>query len=395
MARVGVFSERGGNDPGRIARSRVARSARILYFMPTPARVAVVPEEAGLIRIEDVILPDPAPDQVVVKLFSSGVCHSQLHEIHGPRASDIVLGHEATGEVVEIGSSVDHVAPGDRVLVTWIPRTVGPPPRVPKAAVLTLANGRVAASQGIFTWADHTIADELYVVKIPDGTRTDVTCIIGCAVMTGSGAVINTAGVRAGQSVAIFGAGGVGLCAIAAARVVGANPIIAVDLDEAKLETARRHGATDTVDATRVDPVERIRELTPVDGFDMMGQPVAGVDFAFDCIGAAETARQILPAARNKILGSDERSTAVLVGIPREALSVEALDLLAHEKHLTGSIGGSSKPERDVPLYLEWFARGDLDLDSMVTRRYALDEINGAVAALEKGEIEGRAILEF
>ncbi|MBJ18470.1 MAG: alcohol dehydrogenase [Deltaproteobacteria bacterium] len=364
--------------------------------MPTPARVAVVPEETGPIRIEEVSLPDPAPEQVVVKLFSSGVCHSQLHEMHGPRTGDIVLGHEATGEVVAIGSAVDHVASGDRVLVTWIPRTIGPPPRVPGAAVLTQANGRMAASQGIFTWADHTIADELYVVKLPDGARTDVTCIIGCAVMTGSGAVLNTAGVRAGQSVAIFGAGGVGLCAIAAAKVVGANPIIAVDLDEAKLATARRHGATETVNASQVDAVERIRELTPVKGgVDMMGQPVAGVDFAFDCIGAAETARQILPAARNKVLGSDERSTAVMVGIPREALTVEALDLLAHEKHLTGSIGGTSKPERDVPLYLEWYARGDLDLDSMVTRRYSLDEINDAVIALEKGEIEGRAILEF
>lgn len=364
--------------------------------MPTPARVAVVPEKPGPIRIEEVSLPDPAPAQVVVKILSSGVCHSQLHEIYGPREADIVLGHEATGTVVAIGSAVDHVAPGDCVLVTWIPRMAGPLPRVPEPAVVTQTSGRVAASQAIFTWADHTIADELYIVKLPDDVRTDVTCIIGCAVMTGSGAVINTAGVAAGQSVAVFGAGGVGLCAIAAAKVVGADPIIAVDLDEAKLATARRHGATETVDASQVDPVERIRELTPVEGcVDLMGQPVAGVDFAFDCIGADETARQILPAARNKTLGSDERSTAVLVGIPRDALTVEALDLLAHEKHLTGSIGGTSQPERDVPMYLEWFARGDLDLDSLVTRRYSLDEINDAVAAIEKGEIEGRAILEF
>jgi Zn-dependent alcohol dehydrogenase len=261
---------------------------------------------------------------------------------------------------------------------------------------VTQASGRVATSQGVFTWADHTIADELYVVKLPKDVRTDVTSIIGCAVMTGSGAVLNTAGVKAGQSVAIFGAGGVGLCAIAAAKVVGASPIIAVDLNEAKLATARHHGATETVNASEVDPVERIRELTPVEGaFDTLGQPVAGVDFAFDCIGAEATAHQILPAARSKILGSEERSTAVLVGIPRGALTVEALEILAHEKHLTGSIGGTSKPERDVPLYLDWFARGDLDLDSLVTRRYALDEINDAVAALEKGEIEGRAILEL
>jgi Zn-dependent alcohol dehydrogenase len=202
--------------------------------------------------------------------------------------------------------------------------------------------------------------------------------------------------VAAGQSVAIFGVGGVGLCAIAAARVAGANPIIAVDLDDAKLETARQHGATETVNAAQLDPVERIRELTPSQGLiDMLGLPVAGVDFAFDCIGAPETARQILPSARSKPLGTDDRSTAIMVGVPREALSVEALDLLAHEKRLTGSIGGSCRPDRDVPIFLEWFESGALDLDALVTRRYRLDQINQAIAALEKGEIEGRAILEF
>jgi Zn-dependent alcohol dehydrogenase len=355
-----------------------------------------VPEGSGPLRIESVTLPDPGPEQVVVKLIASGICHSQLHEIHGPRATDAVLGHEATGTVVAVGSRVTHVGVGDTVLVTWIARTALPPTRPLLPAWVDQASGRRALSQGVFCWADHTIADELYVVKLPNDARTDVTCIIGCAVMTGAGAVINTAQVKPGQSVAIFGAGGVGLCAIAAAREAGADPIIAVDLDEAKLRTARHHGATQTVDASQVDPVERIRELTPSPGcVDMLGQPVAGVDFAFDCIGAAETARQILPSARNKTLGSDERSTAVMVGIPREALSVEAIDLLMHEKHLTGSIGGSCRPDRDVPIFLDWFARGALDLDALVTRRFALDQINEAVAALEKGQIEGRAILEL
>ena len=364
--------------------------------MPTPARVAVVPESSGPIRIESLALPDPGPDQVVVKLLASGICHSQLHEIHGTRSSDAVLGHEATGTVVAAGSRVSHVETGDSVLVTWIPRTLEPPPRNPLPASVEQASGRRAASQGVFTWADHTIADELYVVKLPAGTRTDVTCVIGCAVMTGAGAVIHTAGVTAGQSVAVFGAGGVGLCAIAAARIVGADPIIAVDLDDAKLTTARRHGASETVNASECDAVARIRELTLADGqVDMMGQPVAGVDFAFDCIGAKESVRQILPSARNKPVGTDGRSMGVLVGVPRAALSVEALDLLAHEKFLTGSIGGSCRPERDVPRFLDWFARGDLDLDALVTRRYRLEEINEAVADLEKGEIEGRAILEF
>ena len=178
--------------------------------------------------------------------------------------------------------------------------------------------------------------------------------------------------------------------------MAGASPIIAVDLDDAKLETARQHGATETVNASQVDAVEAIRALTAAEGvFDMFGAPVAGVDFAFDCIGAEATAAQILPATRNKPFGTDERGTAVLVGVPMNPLMVSPLDVLAQEKRLTGSIGGSSKPERDVPLYLDWFARGALDLEALVTRRYRLEQINEAVAALERGEIEGRAILEF
>ena len=364
--------------------------------MLTPARVAVVPEGDGPIRIESVTLPDPGPDQVVVKLFASGICHSQLHEIHGPRAADVVLGHEATGSVVAAGERVTHVVAGDTVLVTWIARTNEPAGRRPEPATALQASGRRAVSQSVFTWADHTLADALYVLKLPDAAPRDVTAIVGCAVMTGCGAVLNTARVSAGRSVAVFGAGGVGLCAIAAARVLGAEPIIAVDLDEAKLATARRHGATETVNASRVDPVERIRELTPSDGLvDMLGLPVAGVDFAFDCIGTPQTARQIMPSAHGKALGSDDRGMAVMVGIPRESIPVEALDLVVHEKRLTGSIGGSCKPERDVPIFLDWFEHGDLDLDSLVSRRFVLDEINEAVAALAQGQIEGRAILEF
>ena len=147
--------------------------------MPTPARVAIVPEGSSTLRIESVTLPDPGPEQVVVKLSSSGICHSQLHEIHGDRSADIVLGHEATGEVVAIGQSVTHVAAGDTVLVTWIARTDGPPPHPPESAWVDQSNGRRALSQGVFTWADHTLADQLFVVKLPRDTARDVTCIIG------------------------------------------------------------------------------------------------------------------------------------------------------------------------------------------------------------------------
>ena len=330
---------------------------------------------------------------MVVRQFASGVCHSQLHEIHSPRASDVVLGHESTGEVVAVGSEVSHVAPGDRVFVTWLPRSVQPPDRRPAPAQVVLGDGATATSLGVFTWADHTIADEMFVVPMADDAPTDVTAIIGCAVMTGAGAVMNTAGVTAGSSVAVFGVGGVGLSALAAAKALGADPIIAVDLSEEKLDFARRHGATIGVNASECDPVARIHELTPRDGLDLMGAPCSGVDFAFDCIGAA--VGQVAPSLRNKRWGSDERAVAVLVGIPTAAPEVDIGDLLMHEKHLTGSIGGTSHPEHDFPIFMDWYRQGILDLDSLVTQRFALDEINDAVDALENGRIAGRSILVF
>jgi len=342
------------------------------------------------------VLPDPAAHQVLVKIFSTGLCHSQLHEIREDRSNDIMLGHEATGEILDAGVEVDHVKIGDRVIIGGIPRTLEAPTRRPESAQVEETDGRVALCQGVYTWADHALLDELYVVKVPSDTRPDVTCVVGCAVMTGAGAVTNTAKVRAGQSVAIFGAGGIGLCTIAAARIVGADPIIAVDLDDGKLAAAKRHGATHLVNSTREDAVEAIRALTrSATEFDMAGQPVAGVDVAFDCVGTDATARQILPAARTKPLGAEGNSQAILVGIPDRDFSVSPIDLFLHEKRLTGSLAGSCRPDRDVPLFLEWFVRGDLDLDALVTRRYALEDINEAIDALSKGEIEGRAIVEF
>lgn len=362
--------------------------------MPTPARVAVVPQEMGQpLRIEDVELPDPGPTDVVVRQFASGVCHSQLYEIHNPRASDVVLGHEATGEVVAAGSEVSHVAPGDRVFVTWLPRGVQPPDRRPMPAQVTQGDGTVATSQGVFTWTDHTIADEIFIVPLPDDAPADVTAIVGCAVMTGAGAVMNTARVTPGSSVAVFGVGGVGCSALSAAKALGADPVIAVDITEEKLEFALCHGATIGVNASECDPVARIHELTPREGLDLMGMPCSGVDFAFDCVGAAVA--QVVPSLRSKRWATDERAVAVLVGIPSVAPDIDIGSIMMQEQHLTGSIGGTSHPERDFPIFMDWYRRGDLDLDGLVTQRFALDEINEAVDALDNGRIAGRSILVF
>jgi len=366
--------------------------------MPTPARVVVVPAEAGPLQIREVQLPDPGPYQVVVKQFASGICHSQLHQMHRPRGGGVnqILGHESTGVVLAVGKEVKHVQEGDHVMVTWVPRDGENESRRAEGIVLDIGGGETARTGNSFTWADNTIADEQYIVKIGKDERTDVTAIIGCAVMTGAGAVYYTAGVKKGQSVAIFGVGGVGLSAIAAAAVIGADPIIAVDLDHEKLEFAKKFGATVGVNASEVDPVEAIRGLTESkDEQDMLGRWVAGVDYAFDCIGVRKTMEQIMPAARSGVLGAKSGGTAVLVGVPQTPVELNATDLLLNEKRYIGSIGGSCRPDRDFAMFLRWFKEGDLDLDAMVTARYKLDDINEATDALAAGKIAGRAIMQF
>ena len=363
--------------------------------MGTPARVVVLPADTSKLRVESLELPDPDPHQVVVKQFASGICHSQLHQMHAPRKSPVILGHESTGVVLEVGSAVTHVNPGDTVMVTWVPRQAASESMPPVAASLEVSDG-TASSQNVFTWADHTIADQQYVVKVDPNIKTDVTAIIGCAVMTGAGAVINTANVQANESVAIFGVGGVGLSAVVGARMAGANPIIAVDLDDEKLTFAKGFGATHVVNASREDPVAAIHALTTrEDGFSFGRAPISGADYAFDCIGIKQTMEQIVPACRSGHFGARNGGKAVLVGVPTTKAEINAVDLLINEKHFIGSIGGSCAPDRDFPRFLEWEENGDLALDKLVTERFSIDQINEATDALANGEIAGRAILEF
>jgi Zn-dependent alcohol dehydrogenase len=363
--------------------------------MANRARVVVLPQDSATLRVEDIDLPDPGPTQVIVRQFASGVCHSQLHQMHRPRQSPVILGHEATGIVEKAGKQVRHVGEGDTVLVTWVPRDAARARELPVRATLEVSDG-LAQSENVFTWANRTLADEQYVVKVDPSIPKDVTSIIGCAVMTGAGAVVHTAAVRKGESVAIFGVGGVGLSAVAGARIAGAYPIIAVDLDDAKLEFARRFGATHTVNAKQTDPVEAIHALTPRPGeFTIMKTPASGVDYAFDCIGIKKTMEQIVPACRPGHFGVHSGGCAVLVGVPTTHVELNAIDVLINEKRFIGSIGGSCVPDRDFPMFLDWQRRGELDLDALITARYTIDQINEATAALESGRISGRAILEF
>jgi Zn-dependent alcohol dehydrogenase len=362
--------------------------------MGANARVVVLPREDRPLYIEEVELASPGPHEVIVRQFASGICHTQLGQMQTPRTGPVVLGHESTGVVLSVGSSVTAVTTGQRVIVTWIPcrplegRTVGP-------TTIELGDGTVASSLSVFTWADHTICDEAYVVPLPQDAPTDVTSVVGCAVMTGAGAVLRTAGVRPGESVAVFGVGGVGLTAVGAAAIIGADPVIAVDIDPAKLAFATRFGATDVIDATSVDAVAAIRELTNARQTRPSGRSTGGVDYAFDCVGASETMRQVLAAARPGMFGVTRGGTAVLVGIPERGFELDALDLLRGEKTYRGSVAGSCLPDRDFPIFLRWHEQKRLDLEVLVTRRYPMTEINEATAALRRGEVLGRAILEF
>ena len=251
-------------------------------------------------------LPDPGDTQIIVKQFASGVCHSQLHQIHNPAsARPLLLGHESTGVVVAKGKGVTHVKEGDHVMVTWVPRNpqAAAEPRVP---LNIFYQGQPASCQAVFTWAEDTIADHRYVVPMANDVATDVTSIVGCAVMTGVGAAINTAKVQKGNSVAIYGLGGVGLSIVQGCANIGADPIIAVDISDDKLEFARKFGATICVNGAKDDPVAKIRELTK-----------GGVDFAFDAIGIPKTMEQVLPTVRPGITGLREGGMAVLVGVPQ------------------------------------------------------------------------------
>ena len=274
-------------------------------------KAAIQADVGGPLVIDDLDIGDPGPTHVIVKQFATGVCHSQLHQIHNPALPrPLVLGHESTGVVVAKGHAVTHINEGDRVLLTWVQRerfehTPDPTPWRATYQGKQVRHGDRSPT-GVFTWAEIIIADQQYVVKLTDpDVPTDVPAIVGCAVMTGCGAVVNSAHVRPGQSVVVIGAGGVGLCVIQAAYNLGAHPIIVVDLSDEKLAFAQKFGASIGINASREDAVARILEITQ-----------GGADFVFDAIGLGKTTEQMLAATRPGVNGLKDGGTAVLVGVP-------------------------------------------------------------------------------
>ena len=352
--------------------------------MATTTRAAVKVEHGQPLAVEEIILQDPKRPEVLVEYFATGICHSQLTQINHPAVRPpSLLGHEATGVVLKVGSEVTHIKEGDHCFVTWVPRDINVnSPALPPTSYEFRGEKHQA---GVNTWSEHALINEQLVVPLSNQVETAATSIVGCATVTGVGAVLGSAKVQKGQSVAVIGVGGVGINVIVGAKIAGADPIIAVDLTDDKLDFSKEFGATHTVNASETDAVEAIHEITG-----------GGADFAFDAIGGPVTTPQILAAVKSGRTGATRGGTAVVVGATMEPIQLPPVAFPSGEKHLIGSIGGSSHPAVDYPRYIDWFQSGELPLDKMITTIYSgLDEINEAVRALKNGEILGRSILVY
>ena len=343
------------------------------------SRAAILRQLNAPLSVEPVAVPAPGPGQAIVRIKASGICHTQLSEARGRRGEDKflphLLGHEAAGIVEAIGPEVTRIQPGDHVVLSWIKgrgKSVG-------GAKYQDAGGKTVNSGPISTFAERAVISEDRITPVPKELPFDLAALLGCAVPTGAGAVLNTAQVKAGQSVVVFGAGGIGLNAIQAAAFAGASPIIAVDIHDPKLTQARVFGATHALNGKSTDVIAAIKELTGGRGADVAiesaGQKLT-MEQAFACIRAGG-------------------GIAVLIGnLPAgQPISIDPFQLICG-KRIVGCWGGDTDPVRDIPRYAEMFLSGKLKLNELVSHRFNLDQINEALDALERGEV-ARAILEL
>ena len=298
------------------------------------------------LTVGNVQIPDPRPDQVLVKLHSSGICHSQLHQMHNPDSpTPSLLGHEGTGTVIAKGSEVDHLKEGDLAIVTWVNRTpIKGRPTFPQTGV---TYNEAPLNGATYTWGEHVLVRGGYVVKIPKQSNKYSSSIVGCAVLTGAGAVLHTAKVKPEDSVAIFGVGGVGLSALIMAKILEAYPIIAVDISDEKLQFAKKFGATHLINSSKQDPIEAIHEITS-----------GGSDYSFDTVGLRITNEQILPSVRGGGSGAENiGGMAVLVGMPGKEMTLDPGHFMFHQRQFRGSLG-ATYPDRDFSMYLRLYEDG-------------------------------------
>jgi NDMA-dependent alcohol dehydrogenase len=364
-------------------------------------RAAVLFREKEDLQVVDVDLAPPGPSEVTVRLAASGICASDWHTMTGaiPSPTPSVLGHEGAGVVEAVGDRVQAVAPGDHVVLSWVPscgrcryceagRTNLCSVAAPALLAGTLVSGaRRLAHRGaplyhysfLSTFAERTVVDEASCVPIRDDIPLSIAAPVGCAVMTGYGAVVNRARVEPGATVVVFGAGGVGLSAIMAAALSGAQEIVAVDPMSWKRELALQVGATQAVDPQHADVAAFVRGLTGGDGADV----------AIEAAGRAELVTQAFTVTRRA-------GTIVCVGVPPAGADVvlPGPDLVRHEKIVTGSLYGSCRARTDMPKILDLYASGRLPLDRLVTRTYRLDDINAGFRDMVAGHL-ARGVVTF
>ena len=353
--------------------------------MPHSVRAVVARAKGEPVTVEIIEVPDPGPGEVLVTVQACGVCHTDLHYREGAINDDFpfLLGHEAAGIVEEVGDGVTNVAVGDFVVLNW--RAVcgqcrsclrGRPwycfATHNATQKMTLGGVELSPALGIGAFAEKTLVAAGQATKVDPAAPPEVAGLIGCGVMAGLGAAMNTGGVGRGDSVAVFGCGGVGDAAIAGSRLAGAHTIIAVDIDDRKLDIARNFGATHTVNSTNEDPIEAIRGLTGGNG----------VDVAIEAVG--------LPATYEQAFYSrDLAGTVVLVGVPNLEMKIELpmIEVFGRGGTLKSSWYGDCLPSRDFPMLIDLYLQGRLDLDRFVSETIALDEVEEAFHAMERGEV--------
>ncbi|KUN00897.1 alcohol dehydrogenase [Streptomyces yokosukanensis] len=357
-------------------------------------RAAVLPAIGAPLEITAVELPDPGPGQVRVRLAAAGVCHSDLSLSDGTMRVPVpaVLGHEGAGTVVAVGESVTHVAEGDPVVLNWAP-SCGRCHACGLGEVWLCAHALSGAADvyartadgtdlhpglNVAAFAEETVVSASCVLPLPKGVPLEDAALLGCAVLTGYGAVHHSAKVRPGETVAVFGAGGVGLATLQSARIAGASRIIAVDVSPEKEELARAAGATDYVLASETTPRE-IRALTGKQG----------VDVSVECVGRAVSIRAAWDSTRR-----GGRTTVVGIGGKDQEVTFNALEIFHWGRTLSGCVYGNSDPARDVPVLAEHVREGRLDLSALVTERIALEGIPAAFENMLAGK-GGRALVVF
>ncbi len=362
--------------------------------MPQSVKGVVARAKGEPVTVETIIIPDPGPGEAVVQILTCGVCHTDLHYREGGINDEFpfLLGHEATGVVESVGDGVTEVGPGDRVILNW--RAVCGQCRACQRGrpwycfdtfnaeqPMTLEDGTaLSPALGIGAFAEKTLVAAGQCTKVDPEADPAAVGLLGCGVMAGVGAAINTGHVERGDSVAVIGCGGVGAAAVAGAAVAGAAKVIAIDLDPRKLEWASNLGATHTIDASSVDVVEALQELTG--GF--------GADVVIDAVGRPETWKQAFYAR-------DLAGTVVLVGVPTpdmELPDIPLLDFFGRGGALKSSWYGDCLPSRDFPMLVDLYQQGKLDLDAFVTERIGIDDIEAAFTKMHDGDVL-RSVVEL